>query len=335
MELQPFVDSTKIADDGPALAAGMARDGYLFVRGLLPRAAVLEVRRQLLEIAAEGGWLRRDRPPESGAADDAAACRDPEPAYLRVFRRMWVNEDLHALKYHPALTGLFERLFGEPALVHPMFVQRNIFPAREGFDFTTKAHQDRVHIGGGTSCAAWIPLGDCPTGKGGLIVAQGSHARGVLDFRVVPGAGGMETIAPADCAWVGGDFAAGDVLVFCDTAVHMALPNRSDELRQSFDARYQRASDPVSDLSLRTYADMFSWEEVYAGWRSDRFKYEWRRHAPRVVPYDTSYYEKRDAMAFEMAERGEPAARDTLLRIVQRDRDEAKRARASELLARL
>jgi hypothetical protein len=335
VELKPFVDSTELAGDGPALAARMARDGYLFVRGLLPREAVLDVRRQLLELAAEGGWLRRDRPLEAGEADDRAACRDPEPDYLRVFRRLWVNEDLHALKYHPALTGLFERLFGEPALVHPMFVQRNIFPARGGFDFTTKAHQDRVHIGGGASYAAWIPLGDCPLAKGGLIVAQGSHAQGVLDFRVVPGAGGMETIAPADAVWVGGDFSAGDVLIFCDTAVHMALPNRSDELRQSFDARYQRASDPVSDLSLRTYADMFDWEEVYAGWRSDRFKYEWRRHAPKVVPYDTSYYEKRDQMAFEMAERGDRTARDTLLRIVQRDASAAKKARASALLARL
>ena len=27
----------------------------------------------------------------------------------------------------------------------------DIFPARDGFDFTTKAHQDRVHIGGGAS----------------------------------------------------------------------------------------------------------------------------------------------------------------------------------------
>ena len=335
MRLKAFVDSTEIAGDGAALGERMARDGYLFVRGLLPRAAVLDVRRQLLEIAGEGGWLRRDRPLEAGVADSAAACCDPEPDYLRIFRRMWINEDLHALKYHPALTGLFERLFGEPVLVHPMFVQRNIFPARDGFDFTTKAHQDRVHIGGGASYAAWIPLGDCSTAKGGLVVAEGSHRDGVLDFRVVPGAGGMETVTPADCVWAGGDFAAGDVLIFCDTAVHMALPNRSDELRQSFDARYQRASDPVSDLSLRTYANLLEWEEVYAGWRSDRLKYEWRRHAPKVVPYDTRYYEQRDRMAFAMAEGGDATARDTLLRIVQRDGDEAKRRRASALLERL
>jgi hypothetical protein len=37
-------------------------------------------------------------------------------------------------------------------------------------------------------------------------------------------------------------------------------------------------------------------------------------------------------MAFEMAERGDVLARDTLLRIIQRDADPAKRARAERLV---
>jgi len=335
MDIQPFLRSDDVAHDGAELARRMVRDGYLFLPGLLPREAVLDVGRQLLDGAAAGGWLLPGHPVEAAVAAPGAACCDPEPAYLAVFRDLWANEDLHALKYRPELVSLFERLFGEKPLVHPMFVQRNIFPARGGFDFTTKAHQDRVHIGGGTSYAAWVPLDDCPVEKGGLTVAAGSHRRGVLDFRVGTGPGGMEIDRPEDCPWVGGDFRAGDVLVFVDTTVHMALPNRTDRLRQSFDARYQRASDPVSDLSLRTYADILSWEEVYAGWRSTRWQYEWRRHDPVVVPFDTSYYERRDAEAFAMAERGEARARDTLLRIVQRDRDAAKRERASRLAARL
>lgn len=333
--MKPFVDSTAIVDDGPALARRMARDGYLFVRGLLPARALAEVRRQLLEVAAEGGWLDAARPSWDGVADPSAACRDPEPAYLKVFRRMWVNEDLHALKHHPALVGLFERMFGEPVLVHPMFVQRNIFPRTDDFDFTTKTHQDAVHIGGGTSYAAWVPLGDCPLAKGVLAVAAGSHRKGILDFRVGSGAGGMEIDTPADCDWVASGFATGDVLVFQDTTVHWALSNRSRGLRQSFDARYQRAADPVADLSLRTYASMLAWDEVYAGWKSAQHQYYWKAMDLKVVPYDTRYYEQRDAMAFDMAERGDPMARDTLLRIVQRDLDPAKQARAEALLARL
>ena len=70
------------------------------------------------------------------------------------------------LRIHPNVLALFTRIFGEPALAHPMFVQRNIFPQTERFDFTTGEHQDRVHIGGATSYALWMPLGDCPRAKG-------------------------------------------------------------------------------------------------------------------------------------------------------------------------
>ena len=45
--------------------------------------------------------------------------------------------------------------------------------------------------------------------------------------------------------------------------------------------------------------------------------------------------ERRDALAFEMAECGDPKARDAILRIIQRDRSEEKRARAEKLLERL
>lgn len=333
--MRPFTDSTAIMHDGEALRRRMAEDGYLFVRGLVPRDAIMAVRRQLLQQASNGGWLKAGTPVEAGIAEPAAACKDPEPDYLRVFRPMWMNEDLHRLKRHPATMALFERLFGEAVLAHPMFVLRNIFPAREKFDFTTRPHQDRIHIGGATSYACWIPLGDCPIDKGGLTVVPGSHTKGVLEFRIGTGAGGMETAGDFESRRVGGDFAAGDALIFCDTLVHEALPNRSGELRQSFDCRYQPASQPVSDLSLKTYADMFTWDEVYAGWKRQDERYYWRAQNPTVVPFDTRYYEKRDQIAFAMAERGEPAARDTLLRIVQRDPDPAKQARAQALVDRL
>lgn len=326
--VKPFLDSTPIAGDGKALAERMERDGYLFVRGLLPRLDVLAVRDQFRALAARAGWLRAD-----GTADQERACKDPEPRYLEHFKAMWKLEDLHRLKHHANLIGLFERMFGEPALVHPLLVARNIFPASNGFDFTTGRHQDRIHIGGGTSYAAWTPLGDCPMTKGGLTVAAGSHRAGVLPFRIAAGAGGLETEPRFEGEWVASDFEAGDVVIFSDTTVHKALPNRSGDLRQSFDARYQRLSDPVADVSIRTYANMFDWSEVYAGWKgSEDLRYYWIRQGARIVPFDTQYYEKRDAIAFELAERGDVVARDTLLRIVQRDVSAAKRARAAMLL---
>jgi hypothetical protein len=63
--------------------------------------------------------------------------------------------------------------------------------------------------------------------------------------------------------------------------------------------------------------------------------YYWQDAAPRVAEYDMKYYEQRDRIAFDLAERGDRLATAVLLRIVQRDASEAKRARASALLATL
>ncbi len=334
-EIANFTDSTALLDDGPGLAARLAEDGYLFLRGVLPREEVLAVRERLLALAEEGGWLAEETPHTAAIADMSQACKDPEPDYLRVYAPMWKDEALHRLRIHENVLALFGRIFGEMVLTHPMFVLRNIFPSRDDFDFTTGMHQDKVHIGGATNHAMWVPLGDVPREKGPLAVAAGSHKAGVLDFEVGTGAGGMALIGPIPGTWVSGDFQAGDVLIFADTAVHQALPNRSDEIRMSFDARYQPASHGIAERELKTYADMYSWEEVYAGWKSTAGQYYWRDLSPEIIPFDNSYYERRDVMAFEMAERGDQAARDALLRIIQRDADTGKRARAEALLARL
>lgn len=332
--MQPFLDSTHLAADPAVLNERLAAEGYLFVRGLLPRSAVLDVRRQCRAVAAAGGWLDLAHPVEDGVANPAAACTDPEPRYVEVFRRLYVLEALHTLKHHPALVGFFERLFDEPVLVHPLFVMRNIFPQRP--ESTTPAHQDFVHIQGTPETyTVWIPLGDCPTEEGSLQVAAGSHREGVRDFRVTNGSGGLEVVEPLAGRWRASPFAAGDVLVFHSLTVHKGLPNLSDRLRQSMDARYQRVSEPVSELSLNPYAGLFTWDEVYAGWTSTTFQYYWRRLPITVGEFDRRYYERRDVIAFEMAERGDRTARASLLRIVQRDTDAAKRERAAALLAAL
>ena len=334
LKMEPFVDSTDIVDDGPALAGRMERDGYLFIRGLLPVDTVLDLRRQLLELAAEGGWLAKDQPIEAGIADPAAACCDPEPGYTKVFKNLWKNEDLHALKHHPAIIGILEHMLGEEPFPQPLFVERNVFPQGADFDFTTRPHQDVVHVGGRTH-AVWSPIGDCPIERGPICMAAGSHRNGVLDFRVVAGPGGMEMTPPDECPWHGGSFSVGDVVIFSDNTVHQALPNRTLALRQSFDARYQLRTEPITAQSVRPYGNILTWEQVYADWESTEYQYYWEKLDLDVVPFDMRYYDKRDAIAFEMAERGERAARDTLLRIVQRDPDVAKRERATCLIQML
>src|ERR1700742_2698730 len=100
-EYKPFRDSTEHLNDGDTLRARLAEDGYLFLRGLLPREAILDVRARLLNKAAEGGWLDPALPVASGVANQAAACKAPEPRYMSVFRTLWSDEALHRLRTHP------------------------------------------------------------------------------------------------------------------------------------------------------------------------------------------------------------------------------------------
>lgn len=329
---QKFTDSTDIADNGPALRERMSIDGYLFVRQLVPASVLTDLRRRCLAIIAEAGWLKTATPIDAAITEPSAACADPDARSVAVLERLYRLESLHALNRHPALIGFFEGLCDAVVLAHPLVIPRNIFPDRD--EFTTPSHQDFPHIQGTPETyTAWIPLGDCPIEHGGLTIAAGSHKAGVRDFRVSSGAGAMEVEDPLEGTWVSGDFAVGDVLIFHSMTVHRALPNRSDRLRQSIDMRYQRASDPVTELSLSPYAGTGTWDAIYADWPTEAHKYYWRDQNPTIAPFDRSYYDRRDAMAFDLATTGDAAALAALRRIVQRDPDAAKRDRAETLLA--
>ncbi len=332
--MRPFLDSANIAGDRARLAERMARDGYLYFRRLLPAEPIDNLRSELLAIAGQAGWLRQDRPPTEAIADPGAACADPEENFVAVLARFYRLEALHALKHHPALFGVFESLLGDEVFVHPLVIPRAVFPARD--DLTTPPHQDYVHIQGTPETyTAWVPLSDCPKSMGPLAVAKGSHTAGVRDFDVSTGAGAIAVTDPLHGQWHCNDFVVGDVLIFHSMTVHRGLPNKSDKLRQSLDMRYQRASDPVAEVSLSPYAGTGTWDEIYANWPHNGLKYYWRDVGLQIAPFDRRYYDDRDRKAFAMARRGDTAARPSLLRIMQRDPDPAKRQTATELMRAL
>ena len=332
--MQPFVVSSDIAHDPAALAERMRQDGYLFMPGLLPPAAVANVQRQVGAIVRDAGWLRRDLPVEAAEADPAGFCVDPEPAYLEVLRRINRLEDYHALKHHPALTGFLEGLLGGEILAHPRVLMRNIFPAREAF--TTKSHQDYPNVQGTTEVyTAWVPLIDIPMEVGPLQVAPGTHGGEIYDFHIGAGAGGIEITEPFAGRWVSGGFRQGDVLFFHSLTVHKGVPNRSTRLRMSMDVRYQLLSEPFNIDNANADGQPLAWDDIYAGWTSDTLKYYWRQRPLNLAPFDRTWFDKRDALAFEHGQAGDRRALSVLQRSVARDPDADKRARAQHLLDRL
>ncbi len=63
-QYEPFRDSTEHLNDGETLRARLAGDGYLFLRGLLPRKAILDVRARLLQRRWRVGGCFRTRSSE-------------------------------------------------------------------------------------------------------------------------------------------------------------------------------------------------------------------------------------------------------------------------------
>ncbi|MDO8693503.1 MAG: phytanoyl-CoA dioxygenase family protein [Sheuella sp.] len=310
MTYSPFRDSTEILNSGDSLSERLTEDGYLFIRGLIPRNDVLQVRSGLLNIANEYGWFDKNSPVTEGVANTSLDATTLRSATMAAVNRMWCDEEVHRLRIHPNVLSLFERIFKEPALTHPKFTLRHFFPNLS----PTDSHQDHVHVGGVKFCSMWVPLGDCPVDQGVLAIASKSHKEGVLKAKFA----GMGIIDHPSWEWVTGTVNAGDVLIFTNTTVHKSLPNLTNKIRLSFDGRYQPASLPIANVSVIPAADSgcVEWEDVYKNWSSTSGQYYWKQFNLEVMGLDAMHYEVDYPVAFGRAKAGDNAMRDMLLRLI-------------------
>ena len=330
-----FLDSNEIKHDGAALKARMDQDGYLFFRELLPKEVLEPVRLTWLAIAQEAGWVKSETPIKEAIADLNGFCVEPQAPYMAIMYKVYTHPAFHAIQQHPHIMDLLKRMLNDDILAHPRIIGRTIFPQRT--EYTTPAHQDWIPIQGTAGTyTAWIGMADVPRKMGGLTLNAGSHLGGLYDFKPALGAGGTEITDPLDeTKWVYSPIQQGDVLFFHSMMVHKGMSNTSDRLRLSIDARYQRVSDPISASSLDPHGNI-TWEAIYPTWRADHpLKYYWRPWNMTINAYDSQYVQKRDDMALEMGEAGDPNARAVLERILARGDDPEKRARARTMLEKL
>jgi hypothetical protein len=290
-----FEDSTPLLNDAVALRARAERDGYLFFKRFLPAEPILELRRQMLEICAERGWLKKDRPMMDGVMDEEAINRVPD-AEMRgdigvteeAYKAVQKLELFHTLPHHPNFLKLYGTLFGSEALPHPRHIARMISPHR--VMTPTPEHQDYIHIQGTRQTwTCWFPLGNCPREMGSLTVLRGSHRNGVVPVAPAAGAGGLASLlCPNETDWVEGDFELGDILTFTSCTVHRALRSRRrDLIRLSCDIRFQAARDEIHEASLKPHVGC-TWEELYEGWKNPDVQYYWRKHELKMAGWDDS-----------------------------------------------
>lgn len=278
-QIEDFRDSSALLADPPALRLRACRDGYIFLRGVLPAEALLALRTEIAGLLCELGWIDTSEPlslrqhPQQDAVFECSS-----DAYRQFYERLQCLRSFHALAHHPQCRRFADAICGGPGFFHPRHICRLMFPGAARF--TTPPHQDYFYIGGTEETwTAWIPVGHCPRALGSLAVLPGSHRHGLLPVEQADGAGGHACSAESDSNWHAADFQCGDVLCLHSLCVHQGQDNQTvDRLRLSLDLRFQAISEPVHRSSLEPHLQFLSWEQVYRDWPAhDGLKYYWRQ----------------------------------------------------------
>ena len=247
-------DATADRNDPAALHRRLDRDGYLLLRGLQDRDAVLAARREMV------ATLR-----ESGAADPSGGpldCR-PNPQATKpqggLDARLAAGPAFRAVVESERIRRFMMSIYGDEALTFDFKWMRVVSPGA-----FTGAHYDVVYMGRGSQgvLTVWTPFGDVAFENGPLAVVPGSHrSAGFAKVRDSYGrmdvdrdrVGGWFADDPRDVTgnfggqWATTEFHAGDVLIFGMYMMHMSLANTSRDFRLTADTRWQKAGDPVDE----------------------------------------------------------------------------------------
>ena len=336
-QLGEFKVSNDILLDDEALQDRIQKDGYLFFKKLQDPDKLRNLRKDMLEVIGNGGWLEPNTDPINGIADISKRCTEGDPEYPAVYHEVYKLESVHRAGHWHSVVDTMEKIVGEPVLPQPQKIVRLWFP--QFTDHTTPAHQDFVHFQGDyETYTCWTPVGDCPKELGGLALVPGSHkARTVYDHHFSLGAGALTVDEKRrDATWLTTDYEIGDCLIFHSLTLHKALPNVTpNKLRVSLDNRYQAITSPIAEHMLQPHMALLNpitWDQIYANWKTDDLKYYWEKLVTEIVPRDTTYADRGFAEGLDLAKQGDPKAILQMKRaVIRQPESEAGKAAAKVL----
>ncbi|KAI9731685.1 MAG: hypothetical protein M1834_004474 [Cirrosporium novae-zelandiae] len=174
----------------------LQQDGYLFVKGLLPRDAVLKARQEYFKFISPTGVLKPGTEPVDGIFDSAkdkgkfpgigagAVGMNGHPGEhaatfvdlaLKAHTQDWYAEDFCK---HPALSNFIAKLTGWG--LNTLGIQRTLLRNNVPGTKAIGVHYDQIFLRHGepTSVTAWVPIGDVRINGGGLIYLENGHNLG-------------------------------------------------------------------------------------------------------------------------------------------------------------
>jgi ectoine hydroxylase-related dioxygenase (phytanoyl-CoA dioxygenase family) len=245
--------------------------GYLWLKGILDRQEVLGFRRRFFGAFVEAGLplIAPGTDPVDGICDDMGTATDPG-----LYRKV-LMEIVRWAEYEAFCLAMPLRRFYEVFLEGAPYLHKRklIRYGKPGDRQCTGAHYDLIYLRGGTDriCTSWIPIGDVPVERGGLVYLEGSDAWGrrtEAEFaarnRDLPPeerisaynrnmktgwlSNNLAAMADAlDTRWLIADYEAGDMVVHSPYMVHASTMNVDPDrrIRLSTDIRYQRVRDEI------------------------------------------------------------------------------------------
>jgi len=245
------IHSSQVDEPISTLKDRLNQDGYLCMRGLIPRSAVLSAREQMLSFMES-----------RGALDSDSTFDHPKGKAIGM---MGIKEITHHQNFlgaveNPALFSFFDELFEEKSTTFDYKWARAVPPGVAG----TGAHMDYVYMGQGSKRlhTTWVPMGDVPRENGPMVLLERSHAveemkkiretygRSDVDRDRTPGWFSQDYLELSQISgtkWIIGDYQAGDVILMGMNMMHGSLRNTSDYLRLTCDIRFQPTSDPIDE----------------------------------------------------------------------------------------
>ena len=243
-------------------------DGYVWLKGLLSRAEVIDFRRWVFERLAVTGLVEPGSDFSLGIASATGFDRNLADRRLMSLVRSVAYEGFCA---QPRMARFMDDFLQGISYLHKRKIMRFTQPETPT---VTPAHYDLVYLRGGTSrvVTAWIPIGDIPAEMGGLVYLEGSHALGArmeAEFQAKNGDLSPEERISAynshmteggwvskdlpdmaerfDTRWLAADYEAGDVMLHSPFMIHASTTNqdRDRRLRLSTDIRYQNVDDEI------------------------------------------------------------------------------------------
>ena len=244
------------------LRARYARDGYLWLKGLLDPQDITDFRGWVFSNLAGSGLLLPGSEPAQGLANPA----EPDRSDIdRRLARLARTARFEGACTDRRLTAFIDAFIGGASTLLKRKIMRL---TRPGSGVATPAHYDLIYLRGGSSdlVTVWIPVGDIAVADGGLAYLEGSHTLGtkmereftiknadlspeerISAYNVNMSKGGWVSKDLPDMAerfdtrWLIADYAAGDVVLHSPFMIHASTDNVSEtgRIRLSIDIRFQ------------------------------------------------------------------------------------------------